>query len=197
MQEKNWSNYGDMMTEECFSGFLPEEAEVMMTAVETNPEPIEDKTRNRMELTFLSKSSNEGLARMAAAAFVAYLNPTIEELTDIKTAVTEAVTNAIIHGYGNEDGVIVMNAWVEQHILSIEIIDEGQGIVDVERAMEPLYTTRPDLERSGMGFAFMKAFMDELTVESTFGVGTRVHMKKGIGVTKGDIDATELYFGSE
>ncbi len=197
MQEKEWNNYGGMMMEDSFCGSLPEEAAAMAAIMETDQEPPEDKTRNRMELTFLSKSSNEGLARMAAAAFVAYLNPTIEELTDIKTAVTEAVTNAIIHGYGNEDGVIVMNAWVEQHILSIEVIDEGQGILDVERAMEPLYTTRPDLERSGMGFAFMKAFMDELTVESTFGAGTRVHMKKGIGVTKGDIDEAELYFGSE
>ena len=141
----------------------------------------EDGTANRMELNFLSKSSNEGLARLAAAAFVAYLNPTMEELTDIKTAVTEAVTNAIIHGYGHENGIIFMNAWVEQHVLSIEVIDEGQGIVDIERAMEPLYTTRPDLERSGMGFAFMEAFMDEVKVESEPEKGTCVRMKKIIG----------------
>ncbi len=165
-----------------------EQEEVYMT---------EDKTSNRMELNFLSKSSNEAMARMAVAAFVAYLNPTIEELTDIKTAVTEAVTNAIIHGYDNEIGIVAVNVWVEQHVLSIEVIDMGQGILNIEQAMEPLYTTRPDLERSGMGFAFMKAFMDELTVESTFGVGTRVHMKKEIGVTKGDNDAVELCYGSE
>ncbi len=197
MQERDWNDYSGMIREDNFDGTLPDDAAAMAVIMEPKQEPVEDKSRNRMELTFLSKSANEGLARMAAAAFVAYLNPTIEELTDIKTAVTEAVTNAIIHGYGNEDGVVVMNAWVDQHILSIEIIDEGQGILDVERAMEPLYTTRPDLERSGMGFAFMKAFMDELTVESTFGSGTRVHMKKAIGATKDDIDAVELYFGSE
>ena len=136
---------------------------------------------NRMRLEFESRSVNEGFARIAVAAFVACLNPTVEELSDIKTAVSEAVTNAIIHGYGHEQGVIAIETEIIEKEVMISIIDEGCGIENVKKAMEPLYTTRPDLERSGMGFAFMQAFTDELSVESGLCAGTRVHMKKRIG----------------
>lgn len=141
-----------------------------------------DMTENQMEMSFLSKSSNEALARMAVAAFITPLNPTIEDLIDVKTAVTEAVTNAIIHGYSEAEGTVYLNAWIEQGILSVEVIDEGVGIEDIDKAMEPLYTSKPELERSGMGFSFMSAFMDELIVESTFGTGTRIRMRKIIGI---------------
>lgn len=136
------------------------------------------KSENYIKLEFPSKSVNEGFARAAAAAFAAQLDPTLEELGDIKTAVSEAVTNCIIHGYGGKAGKIRMNGCLKDRELTVEIIDEGCGIKDVEKAMEPLYTSRPDLERSGMGFAFMEAFMDELKVASAPGKGTRVWMKK-------------------
>lgn len=145
-------------------------------------ETYDDMTENQMEMSFLSKSSNEALARMAVAAFITPLNPTIEDLIDVKTAVTEAVTNAIIHGYSETEGTVYLNAWIEQGILSVEVIDEGVGIEDIDKAMEPLYTSKPELERSGMGFSFMSAFMDELVVESTFGAGTRIRMRKIIGI---------------
>ena len=150
--------------------------------------------RNEMELVFDAVSDNEGFARVAVAAFVSHLNPTLEELADIKTAVSEAVTNSIIHGYENYPGGSGMDKVVEApgkvrifcvlegEILHIEISDTGRGIEDVEQAMEPLFTTKPELERSGMGFAFMEAFMDELEVESTPGEGTRVSMMKKIGL---------------
>lgn len=133
---------------------------------------------NQMKLEFVSKSINEGFARVAIAAFMAGMNPTLEEVADVKTAVSEAVTNAIIHGYPEEEGTVVMTAEIQDNLLQITILDEGKGMLNVGRAMEPLYTSRPDLERSGMGFAFMQAFMDTLTVESGPGVGTRVHMTK-------------------
>ncbi len=133
---------------------------------------------NQMRLEFVSKSVNEGFARVAIAAFMSGMNPTLEEVADVKTAVSEAVTNAIIHGYPEEEGMVVMMAEIADDLLQITIIDEGKGMLNVGRAMEPLYTTRPDLERSGMGFAFMQAFMDTLTVQSGPGVGTRVHMTK-------------------
>lgn len=120
---------------------------------------------NSMELIFDSKSINEGFARVAVAAFLTQLNPTLEEVSDVKTAVSEAVTNAIIHGYENESDSIWIRSYIEGQIFYIEIEDKGKGIEDVEKAMEPLFTTRPEADRSGMGFSFMEAFMDELRVE--------------------------------
>lgn len=146
------------------------------------------KTDNEMELVFSAVSSNESLARVAVAAFITEKNPTLEELSDIKTAVSEAVTNAIIHGYENDGKKIMeyenkvhMRCHFEGKVLKIEIEDKGVGIGNVKQAMEPLFTTRPDQERSGMGFSFMEAFMDELEVESVLGEGTIVRMKKEIG----------------
>lgn len=137
--------------------------------------------KNEMTLEFESRSQNESFARTVVAAFAAQLDPTIEELADIKTAVSEAVTNSIIHGYADTLGKIKMHCTICLNELTVEIIDEGVGIENIEKAMEPLYTTRPELERSGMGFSFMEAFMDELEVESTVGKGTAVTMKKKVG----------------
>ncbi len=137
--------------------------------------------RSEMVLEFSSTSQNESFARVVCAAFISRTNPTIEEVSDVKTAVSEAVTNAIIHGYENQDGIIRMKVVVEGRQVYIEIQDEGKGIADVERAMEPLFTTRPDMDRSGMGFSFMEAFMDGLKVESVPGKGTLVKMRKEIG----------------
>lgn len=137
--------------------------------------------RNEMELTFDALSANEGFARVAVAAFTADLNPTLEEISDVKTAVSEAVTNCIIHGYEGKTGKIRIRCMLERDLLHIEIEDKGTGIADVEKAMEPLFTTRPELDRSGMGFSFMEAFMDDLEVESEPGQGTIVRMKKKLG----------------
>lgn len=137
---------------------------------------------NKMKLTFDSKSQNESFARVVAASFAAQLNPTMEELADIKTAVSEAVTNSVIHGYGNGEGEITMTCQIQEQSFYVEIMDKGIGIGDIEKAMEPLYTTKPEMERSGMGFSFMDAFMDELKVESKPGEGTCVKMKKWISV---------------
>ena len=135
---------------------------------------------NEMKLEFLSKSSNEAFARITVAAFAAQLDPTIEELADIKTAVSEAVTNAIIHGYEEKKGVVKMRCQIINEELIIEIADNGQGIENVELAKQPLYTTKPNLERSGMGFTIMESFMDEVEIESIVGMGTKVTMKKKI-----------------
>ncbi len=137
--------------------------------------------KNEMTLLFESRSQNESFARTVVAAFAAQLDPTIEELADIKTAVSEAVTNSIIHGYADCLGIIRMHCIVTGNELTVEIVDEGVGIENIEKAMEPLYTTRPELERSGMGFSFMEAFMDEIEVESLLGKGTTVRMKKKVG----------------
>jgi stage II sporulation protein AB (anti-sigma F factor) len=137
--------------------------------------------KNEMLLEFESKSQNESFARTVVAAFAAQLDPTIEELADIKTAVSEAVTNSIIHGYSDCLGTIKMHCIISGNEILVEIIDEGAGIENIEKAMEPLYTTRPELERSGMGFSFMEAFMDELEVESVIGKGTVIRMKKKVG----------------
>jgi len=143
--------------------------------------------KNVCEISFLAVSENEAFARMAASAFVMPLNPTIEELADIKTAISEAVTNAILHGYNqNAEGMVHMRCEREGEQISFCISDEGVGIENVAQAMEPLYTSRPELERSGMGFAFMEAFMDTLSVESAPGQGTTVTMTKRIGT---DVDA--------
>lgn len=136
---------------------------------------------NEMEVAFDSHSSNEAFARVTVAAFMTQLNPTVEEVSDVKTAVSEAVTNAIIHGYENTLHKIHIKAWIQGKTLNLEVSDNGVGIEDVEKAMEPLFTTKPDLERSGMGFSFMEAFMDELEVESEPGKGTTVKMKKTVG----------------
>lgn len=138
-------------------------------------------TSNEMTIIFDSCSQNESFARMVIAAFIASLDPTLEEMADIKTAVSEAVTNCVIHGYNGGPGKIKMYCKIENYAVTIEISDTGVGIENIEKAMEPLYTTKPELERSGMGFAFMEAFMDTLSVESTPGKGTRVVMEKVIG----------------
>ena len=139
--------------------------------------------RNEMCMEFDAKSVNEGFARVAVAAFMSYVNPTMEELADVKTAVSEAVTNAVIHGYENREGKIKIHCLMEGDLLCVDIEDEGVGIENVERAMEPLFTTKPEMERSGMGFSFMEAFMDELEVESVPGEGTTIHMKKKLGTS--------------
>ena len=137
--------------------------------------------RKEMKMEFTSQSENEGFARVAVGAFIAGLNPTVDELADIKTAVSEAVTNAIIHGYDQKEGKVWITCQVAEQDVEICIIDNGKGIEDIAKAREPLYTTRPELERSGMGFTFMEAFMDEVWVASGVGQGTRVTMKKKIG----------------
>ena len=136
---------------------------------------------NEMTIIFDSRPENEGLARVAAAAFCTQLNPTLEEVADLKTAVSEAVTNCIIHGYQGEVHKIRMKCVRKERTIYLDIEDDGIGIADVEKAMEPLYTTRADQDRSGMGFTFMEAFMDSLEVESTPGKGTLVKMSKIIG----------------
>ena len=133
---------------------------------------------NEMKLEFASKSSNEAFARIAVAAFAAQLDPTIEELADIKTAVSEAVTNCIIQGYEEKEGIIKIECKLFVNSIEIIISDEGKGIEDIDKAKEPLYTSKPDLERSGMGFTIMESFMDEMKVESILGIGTKVTMKK-------------------
>jgi len=136
-------------------------------------------SNNKMKLEFLAKSENEGFARVTVAAFVSQLDPTIDEIEDVKTAVSEAVTNAIIHGYeNNEDGIIQITAFIDDNEFTVEIMDKGIGIKDIEKAREPLYTSRPDLERSGMGFTIMESFMDNIKVESEYKKGTKVIMKK-------------------
>lgn len=155
--------------------------------------------KNEMEIIFDAVSDNEAFARVAVAAFIAGVNPTLEEMADVKTAVSEAVTNSIIHGYENlygyerksgtgeenaeiHPGKVKIYCALEKNILHITVSDSGRGIENVEQAMEPLYTTKPELERSGMGFAFMEAFMDDLEVESTPGQGTTVRMVKKLGL---------------
>ncbi len=138
------------------------------------------KYKNKMQLEILSKSNNEAFARITVAAFAAQLDPTIEEISDIKTAVSEAVTNSIIHGYENKEGIIKINAYIYDNTIRIEISDQGKGIEDIEIAKQPLYTTKPELERSGMGFTIMENFMDSLKVESVLGMGTKVTMEKKI-----------------
>ncbi|MBC2581171.1 anti-sigma F factor [Clostridium sp. DJ247] len=133
---------------------------------------------NMMKIEFLSKSQNESFARVAVAAFASQLDPTIEELTDIKTAISEAVTNSIIHGYENKEGLVKIEAYIKDQEFTIIVEDEGAGIENIEIAMQPLYTSRPDLERSGMGFTVMETFMDSLNVESEKGKGTRITMRK-------------------
>lgn len=135
---------------------------------------------NEMELSFLSVPENEAFARVVIAAFTVQLSPTMSDIADVKTAVSEAVTNAIIHGYEGTRGMVTMRARLDGTLLSIEIRDRGKGIPNVEQAMEPFYTTHPEQERSGMGFAVMQTFMDEVDVQSSPGSGTSVYLRKRI-----------------
>ena len=135
---------------------------------------------NEMQISFLSLAENESFARVVIAAFAVQMSPTVSEIADIKTAVSEAVTNAIVHGYEGCTGNVVMRARMDDRWLTVEIQDEGKGIANVEQAMEPFYTSHPEQERSGMGFAVMQTIMDDLQVESSPGKGTTVRMRKRI-----------------
>ena len=139
---------------------------------------MEEKIDNKMKIEFLGLPNNEAFARITVASFASCLDPTIEEISDIKTAVSEAVTNDIVHGYEKEIGIVTINSRIKHNTIEIEIIDKGKGIENVKKAMEPLYTTKPEEERSGMGFTIMENFMDEVKVESNLGQGTKVFMKK-------------------
>ena len=136
--------------------------------------------QNHMQVIFDAKSENEGLARMIVTAFLAEMNPTLEQIADVKTAVSEAVTNAIIHGYDNEQESVQLSCDRDGQQLVVTVEDHGVGIADIDQAMQPFYTTKPQLERSGMGFAFMEAFMDRIEVQSGLGEGTKVVMWKYI-----------------
>ncbi len=135
---------------------------------------------NKVKIILDARSVNEGFARVAAAAFAAALDPTVEEIADIKTAVSEAVTNAIIHGYEGRGGRVYLEMEARGNLLTFTVRDRGRGIADIEKAMRPLYTSKPHLERSGMGFTVMESFMDSLAVSSALGEGTRVVMTKRI-----------------
>lgn len=141
---------------------------------------MKEQFDNEMKLEFISKASNESFARITIAAFASQLDPTIEELADIKTAVSEAVTNCIIHGYDNRQGIVKIFAKLQGNTIIIEISDNGKGIENIELAKEPLYTTKPNLERSGMGFTIMESFMDNVQIESIVGLGTKITMSKTI-----------------
>ena len=135
---------------------------------------------NEMKIEFLSKSNNEAFARISVAAFVAQLDPTLEEIADIKTAISEAVTNSIIHGYEEQIGIVKVICKIRDNEIFIEVSDTGKGIENVEVAKQPLYTTKANLERSGMGFTIMESFMDNVEVESVLGLGTKVTMRKKV-----------------
>lgn len=141
---------------------------------------------NDMMIRFPNKSANEGFARVAVAAFVAQLDVTVEELSDIKTAVSEAVTNAIVHGYENLKGYITVKCKICDCVVEISVSDSGHGIADIEKARQPLYTSRPEHERSGMGFTVMETFMDGIEITSALGVGTTVVMKKKVSAGQQD-----------
>jgi stage II sporulation protein AB (anti-sigma F factor) len=141
--------------------------------------------RNEMHLQFSALSQNESFARITVAAFIAQLDPTMDELTEIKTVVSEAVTNAIIHGYNNDpNGIVYISVVIDDGVVQITIRDEGVGIVDVKEARQPLFTTKPELERSGMGFTIMENFMDEVVVHSEVNKGTTVHLTKYLTKSK-------------
>lgn len=135
---------------------------------------------NEVKLIFNSNSQNEAFARISVSAFVAQLDPTVGELTDIKTAVSEAVTNAVIHGYENNSGKIYLDCKLKDDVVYIEVKDEGIGIENIQEALQPLYTSKPELERSGMGFTVMETFMDSVRIESEKNKGTIVYMSKKI-----------------
>jgi len=133
---------------------------------------------NEARVYFSAKSENESFGRLFAAGFLAQLDLTISEMTDIKTAVSEAVTNAIIHGYETEAGLVELFCAYNKTRIVVEIADTGKGIENITLAREPLYTSKPEMERSGMGFTIMESFMDIVGVESAVGKGTRIHMEK-------------------
>ena len=139
-----------------------------------------EKTNNEMKLEFKSKSVNEAFARITVAAFVSQLDPTVEEIADIKTAVSEAVTNSIVHAYKDIEGIVKVIAKLENEKITIEVIDSGLGIENVEEARKPLFTSKQGEDRSGMGFTIMESFMDDVKVESVLGLGTKVTMEKEI-----------------
>ncbi|CAH0345613.1 anti-sigma F factor [Bacillus sp. CECT 9360] len=141
--------------------------------------------KNKMDIQFSALSQNESFARITVAAFIAQLDPTLDELTEIKTVVSEAVTNSIIHGYENDpDGIIYISVVIDGEAVELTIRDEGIGIDDVDEAVQPLYTTKPELERSGMGFTIMENFMDEMKVISHKGEGTIIRLKKHLTKSK-------------
>ena len=135
---------------------------------------------NSMKVEFPANSDNERFARNVAAAFILELDPTLDELSEIKTAVSEAVTNAIIHGYNEESGTVIMEGYIKDNEIEFVISDSGNGIEDIDKAREPLYTGKPEMERSGMGFTIMETFMDEVIVKSKVGEGTVIKMSKRI-----------------
>ncbi len=139
---------------------------------------------NKMTLTFLSLSENEAFARNAVASFMLPLNPTLSEISDVKTAVSEAVTNAVVHGYPDAVGEVELKAVIDGNFIHIEIIDNGVGIEDLSKALEPFYSTKPESERSGMGFSIMQSFMDEIDVKSAINKGTIIKMSKKINQSK-------------
>ena len=141
---------------------------------------FEEKYENEIKLEIKSKYTNEAFVRVAIAAFASQLDPTIEQIADIKTAVSEAITNCIIHAYDNSEGIIKINAYLTMTSLEIEIIDFGKGIENIDMARQTLYTSKPDSDRSGMGFTIMESFMDELKIESIVNMGTKIYMKKVI-----------------
>lgn len=139
---------------------------------------------NQMKLEFLSIPENEGFARVAVSAFAVQMDPTLDVLADIKTAVSEAVTNAVVHGYADSLGIVAVSAVLTQDgILEIVVSDQGRGIQDIAQAMQPFFTTQPEKERSGMGFSVMQTFMDSVNVESCPGEGTTVRMRKRLRYT--------------
>ena len=144
---------------------------------------------NEMNLEFLNKSCNESFARITVAAFASQLDPTIEEISDIKTSVSEIVTNAIIHAYDSADEIIKIHSYIEDCCITIEVSDTGKGIEDIEMARKPLYTSKAELERSGMGFTIVESFMDDLKIESIVGLGTKITMKKIIRQEQNVLDS--------
>ncbi|EWG10772.1 anti-sigma F factor [Cytobacillus firmus] len=141
--------------------------------------------KNVMNLEFSALSQNESFARVTVAAFIAQLDPTMDELTEIKTVVSEAVTNSIIHGYENDpNGVVYISVLIEDGFIDLTIKDKGLGIMDVEEARQPLFTTKPELERSGMGFTIMENFMDEIEIKSQPGIGTEIRLRKHLSNSK-------------
>ncbi|RBP89523.1 stage II sporulation protein AB (anti-sigma F factor) [Cytobacillus firmus] len=141
--------------------------------------------KNVMNLEFSALSQNESFARVTVAAFIAQLDPTMDELTEIKTVVSEAVTNSIIHGYENDpNGTVYISVLIEDGFIDLTIKDQGLGIMDVEEARQPLFTTKPELERSGMGFTIMENFMDEIEIKSQPGIGTEIRLRKHLSNSK-------------
>ena len=138
-----------------------------------------------MQIKFSALSQNESFARVTVAAFISQLDPTMDELTEIKTVVSEAVTNSIIHGYDqNPDGFVYITVVIEDGLIDLSIRDEGLGIINVDEARQPLFTTKPELERSGMGFTIMENFMDEIEIQSQPGKGTEIRLRKHLAKNK-------------